>query len=301
MLILAGKPIVLYTLSCAILLSSLWALHWVLNLSYDSLCVCDDCDCVLHCLHIWFALLGVCIGFTLPSRWFYYGFFSLYFLDLGVWIHIRWFSLEFRFLWLLIWAGSNTLGEWVQIVSEFDWEIPWFLGFMPVSVSWTAFFLMISLVPLASLSNQTLKLDSALWITIFHFGKIFFFFVQCDRNTLIFFSICDLFLLLLACPAPSLLLGWPVASIRDYIYLMVMDCFLLFFFFVNFRRMPLLKKKSHKLLEPPNGLEPREAVYQVRLTKEIFRDYQYPFFYSFFGFMNLEKKRLLFFSNLCFY
>ncbi|KAF8045543.1 hypothetical protein N665_4732s0002 [Sinapis alba] len=38
--------------------------------------------------------------------------------------------------------------------------------------------------------------------------------------------------------------------------------------------MPLLKKKSHKLLEPPNVLEPRELVYQVRLTKEIFRDYQ---------------------------
>ncbi|CAF2119013.1 unnamed protein product [Brassica napus] len=39
-------------------------------------------------------------------------------------------------------------------------------------------------------------------------------------------------------------------------------------------RMPLLKKKPHKLLDPPNGLEPRELVYQVRLTKEIFRDYQ---------------------------
>lgn len=66
--------------------------------------------------------------------------------------------------------------------------------------------------------------------------------------------------------------------------------------------MPLLKKKSHKLLEPPNGLEPREAVYQVRLTKEIFRDYQYPFFFSFFfGFMNLEKKRLLFFLTCVFY
>ncbi|KAF8081690.1 hypothetical protein N665_0870s0012 [Sinapis alba] len=38
--------------------------------------------------------------------------------------------------------------------------------------------------------------------------------------------------------------------------------------------MPLLKKKSHKLLDPPNGLEPRELVYQVRLTNEIFRDYQ---------------------------
>ncbi|KAH0887956.1 hypothetical protein HID58_050385 [Brassica napus] len=40
------------------------------------------------------------------------------------------------------------------------------------------------------------------------------------------------------------------------------------------RRMPLLKKKPHRLLEPPNGLEPRDLVYQVRLTKEIFRDYQ---------------------------
>ncbi|CAE6091931.1 unnamed protein product [Arabidopsis arenosa] len=38
--------------------------------------------------------------------------------------------------------------------------------------------------------------------------------------------------------------------------------------------MPLLKKKSHKLLEPPKNLEPQELVYQVRLTKEIFRDYQ---------------------------
>ncbi|KAL1196330.1 Homeobox-DDT domain protein RLT2 [Cardamine amara subsp. amara] len=38
--------------------------------------------------------------------------------------------------------------------------------------------------------------------------------------------------------------------------------------------MPLLKKKSHKLLEPPEDLEPNELVYQVRLTKEIFRDYQ---------------------------
>lgn len=40
--------------------------------------------------------------------------------------------------------------------------------------------------------------------------------------------------------------------------------------------MPLLKKKSHKLLEPAKDLEPHELVYQVRLTKEIFRDYQYP-------------------------
>ncbi|XP_010546291.1 PREDICTED: DDT domain-containing protein DDB_G0282237 isoform X1 [Tarenaya hassleriana] len=38
--------------------------------------------------------------------------------------------------------------------------------------------------------------------------------------------------------------------------------------------MPLLKKKPHKLLEPPKDLESNELVYQVRLTKEIFRDYQ---------------------------
>ncbi|CAN8256840.1 unnamed protein product [Cochlearia groenlandica] len=38
--------------------------------------------------------------------------------------------------------------------------------------------------------------------------------------------------------------------------------------------MPLLKKKPHKLNEPPKDLEPRELVYQVRFTKEIFRDYQ---------------------------
>ncbi|KAJ0266073.1 Uncharacterized protein HA466_0001320 [Hirschfeldia incana] len=38
--------------------------------------------------------------------------------------------------------------------------------------------------------------------------------------------------------------------------------------------MPLLKKKPHKLLEPPKNLQPHELVYQVRLTKEIFRDYQ---------------------------
>ncbi|KAL0648358.1 hypothetical protein Bca4012_046649 [Brassica carinata] len=38
--------------------------------------------------------------------------------------------------------------------------------------------------------------------------------------------------------------------------------------------MPLLKKKPHKLLEPPKNLQPQELVFQVRLTKEIFRDYQ---------------------------
>ncbi|KAF2292107.1 hypothetical protein GH714_011842 [Hevea brasiliensis] len=38
--------------------------------------------------------------------------------------------------------------------------------------------------------------------------------------------------------------------------------------------MPLLKKKPFTLLEPPKDLKPHELVYQVRFTKEIFRDYQ---------------------------
>jgi hypothetical protein len=42
--------------------------------------------------------------------------------------------------------------------------------------------------------------------------------------------------------------------------------------------MPLLKKKPFTLLEPPKDLEPNELVYQVRFTKEIFRDYVYPSF-----------------------
>ncbi|KAJ7001072.1 hypothetical protein NC653_011491 [Populus alba x Populus x berolinensis] len=38
--------------------------------------------------------------------------------------------------------------------------------------------------------------------------------------------------------------------------------------------MPLLKKKPFTLLEPPKDLEPNELVYQVRFTKEMFRDYE---------------------------
>ncbi|ESR39672.1 hypothetical protein CICLE_v10025072mg [Citrus x clementina] len=37
--------------------------------------------------------------------------------------------------------------------------------------------------------------------------------------------------------------------------------------------MPLLKRKSFSLVEPPQDLEPHELVYQVRFTKEIFRNY----------------------------
>ncbi|KAJ8442237.1 hypothetical protein Cgig2_005177 [Carnegiea gigantea] len=38
--------------------------------------------------------------------------------------------------------------------------------------------------------------------------------------------------------------------------------------------MPLLKRKPFSLLEPPKDLQPRELVFQVRFTKEIFKDYQ---------------------------
>ncbi|XWS41143.1 hypothetical protein CRYUN_Cryun17cG0054800 [Craigia yunnanensis] len=38
--------------------------------------------------------------------------------------------------------------------------------------------------------------------------------------------------------------------------------------------MPLFKRKPFGLAEPPEDLEPCELVYQVRFTKEIFRDYQ---------------------------
>ncbi|TVU14415.1 hypothetical protein EJB05_37882, partial [Eragrostis curvula] len=38
--------------------------------------------------------------------------------------------------------------------------------------------------------------------------------------------------------------------------------------------MPLLKRTPFPLLEPPENLDPNEKVFQVRFTKEIFRDYQ---------------------------
>ncbi|WRX10434.1 WSTF/Acf1/Cbp146 - like 1, partial [Theobroma cacao] len=41
-------------------------------------------------------------------------------------------------------------------------------------------------------------------------------------------------------------------------------------------KMPFFKRKPFGLAEPPKDLEPYELVYQVRFTKEIFRDYQYP-------------------------
>jgi len=40
--------------------------------------------------------------------------------------------------------------------------------------------------------------------------------------------------------------------------------------------MPLLRRKPFSLAEPPEELKPDEPVYQIRFTKEIFRDYPYP-------------------------
>lgn len=55
-------------------------------------------------------------------------------------------------------------------------------------------------------------------------------------------------------------------------------------------RMPLFKRKPYVLRKPPKDLLADEDVFQVRFTKEIFRDYTYPrfgclvFFFSFFSF-----------------
>nr|BAK08019.1 predicted protein [Hordeum vulgare subsp. vulgare] len=44
--------------------------------------------------------------------------------------------------------------------------------------------------------------------------------------------------------------------------------------------MPLFKRTPFFLLDPPKDLDPKEKVFQVRFTKEIFRDYQYPLTYN---------------------
>jgi hypothetical protein len=41
--------------------------------------------------------------------------------------------------------------------------------------------------------------------------------------------------------------------------------------------MPLLRRSPFSLLEPLENLDPNEQVFQIWFTKEIFRDYQYPF------------------------
>ncbi|KAJ4844349.1 hypothetical protein Tsubulata_025250 [Turnera subulata] len=55
--------------------------------------------------------------------------------------------------------------------------------------------------------------------------------------------------------------------------------------------MPLLKKKPFSLLEPPENLDPHDLVYQVRFTKEIFTDYQYPSVIEYLNRINLYRQR----------
>ncbi|PKU82003.1 DDT domain-containing protein DDB_G0282237 [Dendrobium catenatum] len=51
--------------------------------------------------------------------------------------------------------------------------------------------------------------------------------------------------------------------------------------------MPLHKRKPFPLADPPKDLDPNELVYQVRFTKEIFRDYQ-----EYLNRLNLYRQRL---------
>lgn len=43
---------------------------------------------------------------------------------------------------------------------------------------------------------------------------------------------------------------------------------------IQYNTMPLYKKKPFPLVDNPTDLSPDEAVFQVRFTKEIFRDYR---------------------------
>ncbi|XP_048128722.1 DDT domain-containing protein DDB_G0282237 isoform X3 [Rhodamnia argentea] len=51
--------------------------------------------------------------------------------------------------------------------------------------------------------------------------------------------------------------------------------------------MPLYKRKPFSLVEVPNDLDPKELVFQIRFTKEIFRDYQ-----EYLNRINLYRQRL---------
>ncbi|XP_020573624.1 DDT domain-containing protein DDB_G0282237 isoform X2 [Phalaenopsis equestris] len=51
--------------------------------------------------------------------------------------------------------------------------------------------------------------------------------------------------------------------------------------------MPLYKRKPYLLADPPKDLDPNELVYQIRFTKEIFRDYQ-----EYLNRLNLYRRRL---------
>ncbi|KAA3464431.1 DDT domain-containing protein isoform X2 [Gossypium australe] len=57
-------------------------------------------------------------------------------------------------------------------------------------------------------------------------------------------------------------------------------------------KMPLFKRKPFDLAKPPEDLEPSELVYQVRFTKEIFRDYQYPKLKEYLNRINLYRQRV---------
>ncbi|MBA0781301.1 hypothetical protein Gotri_002238 [Gossypium trilobum] len=56
--------------------------------------------------------------------------------------------------------------------------------------------------------------------------------------------------------------------------------------------MPLFKRKPFDLAKPPEDLEPSDLVYQVRFTKEIFRDYQYPKLKEYLNRINLYRQRV---------
>ncbi|WZZ37975.1 hypothetical protein YC2023_034234 [Brassica napus] len=155
----------------------------------------------------------------------------------------------------------------VQIVSaEFDWDAI-VLGFIAVSISallilnflFSTCFSIVSLesgLEIRNISRDHLPIALSIWYPVLTFSTLVRSFLQCDRNTLAFACLDDL-----CCV---------------HMRLHFLSVYGLFFLYNHRRRMPLLKKKPHRLLEPPNGLEPRDLVYQVRLTKEIFRDYQYP-------------------------
>ncbi|CAM6024856.1 unnamed protein product [Sphagnum balticum] len=51
--------------------------------------------------------------------------------------------------------------------------------------------------------------------------------------------------------------------------------------------MPLLKRRAYTVMKPPKDLKPNEEVFQVRFTKEIFRDYQ-----DYLSCMNLYRRRV---------
>ncbi|CAM6033742.1 unnamed protein product [Sphagnum compactum] len=51
--------------------------------------------------------------------------------------------------------------------------------------------------------------------------------------------------------------------------------------------MPLLKRRPYTVMKPPKDLKPNEEVFQVRFTKEIFRDYQ-----DYLSCMNLYRRRV---------